>query len=131
MISTHWPLLNLSLRTPRLELRLPDETELAALAELAADGVHEPGRMPFIVPWTDCAPAERARRVVQHHWLRRGTWTPADWQLNLAVLEAGRVVGQQTLMARDFGTLRQVSSASWLGLRHQGRGIGTEMPPSS
>ncbi|MER5641064.1 GNAT family protein [Kitasatospora sp. NPDC002227] len=127
MISDHWPLLNLTLRTPRLELRLPSEPELAALADLAAEGVHEPERMPFVVPWTDRPPAERARGVVQHHWLRRGTWTPQDWALNLVVFAEGEVAGLQTLAARDFGTLRQVTSGSWLGLRHQGRGIGTEM----
>ncbi len=31
------------------------------------------------------------------------------------------------LGARDFGVVREVLTGSWLGLRHQGRGIGTEM----
>ncbi|MER7766828.1 GNAT family N-acetyltransferase [Kitasatospora sp. NPDC096140] len=123
----HWPLLGLRLNTARLELRLPDGEELAALAALAADGVHEPDRMPFIVPWTDLPPAERARSVVQHHWLRRGNWSPDDWALNLAVFEHDRVVGLQTVAARDFAVLREVTTASWLGARHHGRGIGTEM----
>ncbi|AUG79317.1 N-acetyltransferase [Kitasatospora sp. MMS16-BH015] len=127
MLTDHWPLLGLRLTTPRLELRLPDEEQLAALAELAAEGVHEPERMPFLVPWTDLPPAERARSVVQHHWLRLGTWTPADWALTLTVLRDGRVIGLQTLAAREFALLRQVSTASWLGLRHQGQGFGTEM----
>jgi RimJ/RimL family protein N-acetyltransferase len=127
MLSAHWPLLDLRLSTPRLELRLPADDELAALADLAAEGVHDPGRMPFLVPWTDLPPAERARSVVQHHWLRRGNWSPSHWSLNLAVLHGGRVVGLQTLDARDFAVLREVSTASWLGLRFQRRGIGTEM----
>ncbi|MFG2908539.1 GNAT family N-acetyltransferase [Kitasatospora sp. NPDC048286] len=127
MLTDHWPLLGLRLHTPRLELRLPDDDELAALADLAAAGVHEPDRMPFIVPWTDQPPARRARSVVQHHWLRLGNWSPHDWALNLAVLENGRVVGLQTLAARDFAVLRQVSTGSWLGARHQHQGIGTEM----
>ncbi|MEU1288193.1 GNAT family protein [Kitasatospora sp. NPDC005856] len=127
MPTDHWPLLGLRLRTPRLELRLPADGELAALATLAAEGVHDPDRMPFIVPWTDLPPTERARSVVQHHWLRLGTWSPRDWALNLAVFESGRVVGLQTLTARDFAVLRQVSTGSWLGARHQRQGIGTEM----
>lgn len=127
MLVDHWPLLGLRLSTPRLELRLPDEDELAELAELASEGVHEPDRMPFVVPWTDLPPAARARSVVQHHWLRRGNWSPDDWALNLAVFADGRVVGLQTVAARDFSVLRQVTTGSWLGARFQRQGIGTEM----
>ncbi|SEL54378.1 GNAT family N-acetyltransferase [Streptacidiphilus jiangxiensis] len=127
MLIDHWPLLGLRLTTPRLELRLPDDHELAALADLAAEGIHAPDRMPFLVPWTDLPPAQRARSVVQHHWLRRGTWSPDNWALNLAVFAEGQVVGLQTVAARDFAVLRQVRTGSWLGARHQGSGIGTEM----
>jgi RimJ/RimL family protein N-acetyltransferase len=127
MLNDHWPLLGLRLTTPRLELRLPSAEELAALADLAAQGVHDPERMPFLVPWTDLPPAERARSVVQHHWLRLGNWTPDDWVLNLAVFEDDQVVGLQTVAARDFATVREVRTGSWVGLRQQGRGIGTEM----
>lgn len=127
MLTDHWPLLGLRLSTPRLELRLPSDHELAELGELAAGGVHEPDRMPFLVPWTDLPPAARARSVVQHHWLRRGIWSPENWALNLVVFEAGHVVGLQTITAEDFAVLRQVSTASWLGTRFQRQGIGTEM----
>jgi RimJ/RimL family protein N-acetyltransferase len=127
MLIDHWPLLGLRLRTARLELRLPTGEELAELADLAAEGIHDPAEMPFTVPWTDLPPAERARSVVQHHWLRQADWTPENWALNLTVFEAGRPVGLQMLAARDFGVLREVDTGSWLGLRHHGQGIGTEM----
>ncbi|RKT18650.1 RimJ/RimL family protein N-acetyltransferase [Streptomyces sp. 1114.5] len=127
MLIDHWPLLGLRLNTPRLELRLPSGEELSELADLAAQGVHEPDRMPFYVPWTDLPPTERARSVVQHHWLRLGNWTPDNWSLNLAVFEAGQIVGLQTIAARNYATVREVATGSWLGLRHHGRGIGTEM----
>lgn len=39
MLSTHFPVLGLRLRTPRLELRPPAAGELAALASLAAEGI--------------------------------------------------------------------------------------------
>jgi RimJ/RimL family protein N-acetyltransferase len=126
-LAAHWPLLGLRLTTPRLELRLPDADELAEQADLAAEGVHEPSRMPFLYPWTDLPPAERARSVVLHHWRTLGAWTPESWSLPLVVFAGGRVVGQQGVGARDFAVLRQVGSGSWLGLRHQGRGLGTEM----
>ncbi len=83
--------------------------------------------MPFIVPWTDRPPAEVARGVVQHHWSMLGQWAPEDWQLNLSVFHAGEIVGQQTLRGRDLAVLRQVGTGSWLGRRHHGKGIGTEM----
>ncbi|MEU5989889.1 GNAT family protein [Spirillospora sp. NPDC047418] len=127
MPTEHFPLLGLRLRTPRLELRLPSPEELGALASVAAQGVHAPGTMPFMVPWTDRPPGEVARGVVQHHWLTLGQWTPDDWQLNLTVLHAGEVVGQQDLRAHDLAVLRQVGTGSWLGLRHHGKGIGSEM----
>ncbi|GAA1878721.1 GNAT family N-acetyltransferase [Actinomadura bangladeshensis] len=127
MPTEHFPLLGLRLRTPRLELRLPSPEELGALANVAAQGVHAPDTMPFLVPWTDRPPAEIARGVVQHHWLTLGQWTPDDWQLHFTVFHAGEVVGQQDLRARNLAVLRQVGTGSWLGRRHHGKGIGTEM----
>jgi RimJ/RimL family protein N-acetyltransferase len=123
----HWPLLGLRVRTARLELRLPTEEELAELAEVAARGVHEPGQRPFLTPWTDLPPEERAREVVQRQWRRRGAFTPQAWTLEFGIFEQGRPVGMQELGARDFATLREVRSSSWLGLKDQGRGIGSEM----
>jgi hypothetical protein len=43
------------------------------------------------------------------------------------VFSEGRLVGMQEMVAVDFPYLRTVNSASWLGLPHQGRGIGKEM----
>ncbi|WP_433475294.1 GNAT family N-acetyltransferase [Spirillospora sp. CA-142024] len=127
MLVDHFPLLGLRLTTPRLELRLPAPEELAALADVAAEGIHAPERMPFAVPWTDRPAAEVARGVVQHHWQTLAQWTPDDWDLDLTVFHVGEVAGQQTVRACDFAVLRQVDTGSWLGLRHQGEGIGTEM----
>jgi RimJ/RimL family protein N-acetyltransferase len=123
----HWPLVGLRVRTARLELRLPTEPELAELADLAAAGIAETGRRTFLTPWTELPPADRARAVVQSHWRQRGTWTPEDWSLEMVVFVRGRPVGLQELRADRFRILRQVSTSSWLGLDHQGRGIGTEM----
>lgn len=122
MLVDHWPLFGLRVRTGRVELRLPAPEELGALADLAAEGVHAPASMPFTVPWTDVPPQERARSVLRYYWSRLGAWTPEDWELNLAVFSDGQVVGQQSVSARGFATLREVRSGSWLALRHQGRG---------
>ncbi|MGW4305445.1 GNAT family N-acetyltransferase [Streptomyces californicus] len=123
----HWPLYGLRLRTPRLELRLPDLPLLDELSSVAAGGVHEPGRMPFSVAWTDGKPEEVGRAVFQHLLGTIAAWSARSWTLSLAVLHEGRVVGRQDLMGEDFGTLREVETGSWLGLPYQGRGLGTEM----
>ncbi|TYK53376.1 GNAT family N-acetyltransferase [Actinomadura decatromicini] len=127
MLVDHFPLVGLRLRTPRLELRLPSPEELAALADVAAEGVHDPGTMPFLVPWTDRPADEVARGVIQRHWAKLGEWTPRNWCLDLAVFHEGAVVGLQDVRARDLAVTRRVGTGSWLGRRHQGRGIGTEM----
>lgn len=127
MLIDYWPLLGLRLTTPRLELRLPQADELAALADLARGGVHDPSQMPFSSGWTDLPETERARSVVQHHWLRLGNWRPEDWSLNLAVFLGGRPVGMQAMAAKRFALVREVNTASWLGLSYQSQGIGTEM----
>ncbi|WP_116244589.1 GNAT family N-acetyltransferase [Nocardiopsis sp. FIRDI 009] len=127
MLSTYFPPAGLRLTTPRLELRLPDTEDLGRLAETAAGGVHEPDAMPFAHPWTDGTPAEVALRAVQYNLARMADMEPRRWSLNLVVVHEGTVLGVQDIGARDFAVTRQVSTGSWLGRRHQGRGFGTEM----
>ena len=122
-----WPLRHLVLRTPRLELRPDDDAGLLELAEEARLGVHPPELMPFVTPWSDAPPEERALSTLQWHWQRRAEMTPARWNVDFLVRFDARVVGTQELAAADFAVTREVSTGSWLGLRHQGRRIGTEM----
>lgn len=127
MLSDHWPLLGLRLIISRLELRLPTGEELGDLADLAAEGMHAPGSRPFLVSWPDLPPKDRASALVQRHWLHRGSWSVDDWSLDLAVFADGQVVGEQNISARDYRVVREVSTFSWLGVRHHGKGIGTQM----
>jgi RimJ/RimL family protein N-acetyltransferase len=127
MLTDLWPLFGLRLTTPRLELRVPGLDDLAALAGVAASGVHEPGVQPFAVAWTDGTPEQVARNTLQWHWAQWGSWSPDDWSLELVVLAGGEVVGTQSLSARRFATLREVGTGSWLGRAYHGRGFGTEM----
>ncbi|MEV8371185.1 GNAT family protein [Kribbella sp. NPDC056861] len=126
MLTDRWPLRNLRLTTERLVLRQPAEDELAELADLAAAGVHKPGERPFLTPWTDLEPAERAQYVLQQHWNRLGAWSPDNWALELAVFRDDLPIGLVTLKAREFAVLREVRTESWLGLAHHGKGYGTE-----
>ena len=123
----NWPLFDLRLRTPRIELHVPNLAELDELADVAAAGVHDAAVMPFAVPWTDTSPEDRARSTVQYAWRHWASWTPEDWTCSFAVVENGQVVGVQEMHARDFAITREVGTGSWLGRRFQGRGIGTQM----
>ncbi len=122
-----WPLYDLRIRTPRLELRLPTEDELAELAVVARAGVHDPDAMPFAVPWSTLPSPAFEWGFVRYHWRLRGTWEAEHWGLDLGVFLDGSPIGAQGLYAGDYARLRLVHSGSWLSRDHQGRGIGKEM----
>ncbi|SMG36346.1 GNAT family N-acetyltransferase [Agreia pratensis] len=126
MIADYWPLLDLQLMTERLVLRSPNDDELAALAGVAARGVHAPGERPYLVPWTEGTPIERAVHVAQQHWRRRGEWTPQSWELELGLFFDGQPVGMVAMRAQDFRVRREVKTESWLGIDYHRRGLGTE-----
>lgn len=122
------PLFGLTLRTPRLELRLGDAGEVHALGRLAELGIHPPDEMPFSVAWTDrIGQASFLDEFTAFHREQLAAWRPHDWNLNLLVWAAGELAGTQTLGAELFAEEREVFTGSWLGAGFQGRGIGTEM----
>ncbi|NRQ36181.1 GNAT family N-acetyltransferase [Nonomuraea sp. NN258] len=123
----NWPFFDLSVTTPRLELRLPSLDDLDELADRAAEGIHDAGSMPFAFPWSDTGPAERGRSTLQFHFRTWGELSPAAWNLAFVAVFEGEVVGTQGVQATDFPVTREVLTGSWLGRRFQGRGIGTEM----
>lgn len=116
------------LRTPRLELRLPTEDELAQLARVAQLGIHPREEMPFLIPWTDELESPSfADGFVRYHLEARSGWTPDDWRLELAVWRHGSLIGAQGIEAKNFKRERTTTSASWLALTYQRQGYGTEM----
>jgi RimJ/RimL family protein N-acetyltransferase len=118
------PLFGLRIRTPRLELRLPTESELNELYELAAAGIHPPGEMPFGVAWTD--DLTRDSFLAYHHSLRE-SWTPEAWKVDLGTWVDGVLAGVQGIGADDYAERRTIGTGSWLGDRFQAQGVGTEM----
>ncbi|MGD0247553.1 MAG: GNAT family N-acetyltransferase [Candidatus Limnocylindrales bacterium] len=122
-----WPLYDLRLRTPRLELRLPTDDDLLALARLAREGIVEEGETPFLVAWHELPSPAFERQFLLHCWRTRASWRPTSWQLGLVVLADGRPIGIQDVHADDFSIRRVVESGSWLGRAYQRQGFGTEM----
>lgn len=125
MTHPFWPLFDLRVRTPRVELRFPGDDDLIALARLAGEGIHGPDEMPFLTSWSVGEHVERS--VLQWHWRQRAAWTPDEWTLDFVVVAGDEIVGTQGMSARDFRVIRMVHSGSWLGRRHQGQGLGKEM----
>jgi RimJ/RimL family protein N-acetyltransferase len=129
-----WPVFDLCIRTPRLELR-PAHGDLAfALAALAGEGIHDPEVMPFLMPWTDVEPPELQRNSMRYFFNTWAGFRPESWSLPFAVLaldgdgNALEVVGNQSVhQAVDFPIAKTFETGSWLGRAHQGQGIGKEM----
>jgi RimJ/RimL family protein N-acetyltransferase len=121
------PILDIRIRSPRLELRIPDLEMLDELAGLAGAGIHPPETMPFAVPWTDQPSPELERATVRWHLLQLATWSPLAWSFNPAVLYHGKVIGSQGINSTNFVVTRRFTTGSWLGRAYQGQGLGREM----
>jgi hypothetical protein len=131
MLSEHWHMLWLRLNTPHLEFRHPSDQELGQLADLAAEGIHEPDQTPFPCPGAVCL-RRSGRSVVRAFGGAAALAAPRE-------LVGGRPgPGPSGLRRRPDrrpanprrSRLRdrwQASTFSWLGLRHRAGGIGTEM----
>lgn len=114
----------LRIETPRLELRLATEPELRKLFRVAEQGIHDPDFMPFAVAWTDNLDEAE---FLAYHRDTLAAWRADEWRLNLITFLDGEPIGSQGLTATGFVTTRTVTTGSWLGQAHQGRGLGTEM----
>jgi RimJ/RimL family protein N-acetyltransferase len=120
-----WPLYGLRLRIGDIELRLPNESDLAKLATLTLDPIHDPATMPFSVPWTDLPPEQRMRGTYKWHLKARAEWRPDEWRLELIAERGGVIVGTQALHGTQFSVTRQADSGSWVGRQYQRRGVAT------
>ena len=121
-----WPLFDLSVRTPALELRYATDELLLELTDMSGD-VIPPGTLPFDGDATfyDASP-NRERRWLRGQWGARSRTSPEWWVLVFAIVVDGRAVGTQEMTADAFPTVRTVSTFSWIARSHQRRGIGKE-----
>ena len=121
------PMLGLRVSAGPIELRGLSDADLVTLAEIAVRGVHDPARMPFTFPWTDADPKDLPLRFAQYHWRTRVEFGPEEWVLNLGVWHEGELLGVQGMNTKGYLVTRTGETGSWLGLEHQGRGLGTAM----
>jgi RimJ/RimL family protein N-acetyltransferase len=123
----YWPLFDLVVRTPRLTIRYLDDECGVALAALAGRGIHDPGYMPFAMPWSDAQSPDLERDALRFYWRCRAETVPDKWSLQFATFEGDVLVGSTNLLASGFPVKRTFETGSWLGREYQGQGIGTEM----
>src|SRR4051794_18300643 len=97
MYIAHWPLFGLPAQTPMVELRYPDDRDVIALAELAAEGIDARDVMAFSMPWTDDSAPLLQGLCLQPVWRTRAPWASDDWSLPIPVVAAGEMVGVQDL----------------------------------
>lgn len=127
MIGDIWPLFNLKITTPRLELRLPTDDEIAASAlAVKAHGIHG-DTIPFVVDWASTPSPEFEMGVARFHWSQRAAFAPESWNLALSAFIDGEPIGVQDIGATKFADRRSVATGSWLLKNHQGIGLGKEM----
>ncbi|AKU16957.1 GNAT family N-acetyltransferase [Luteipulveratus mongoliensis] len=125
----NYPLLDVRISTPKLELRGATDELLDELAEVVRAGKTHAEPAPYDDPMSfyEIDPDVRVAKWLQAVWRRRGKVEPDAWRLNFIVMVDGRAVGEQTLSGVQFSTLGTVASFSWLSVDERGRGLGHEM----
>ena len=127
MDPSEWPLFGLRITTPRLELRLPTDHDLAGQLTALRAGIHNDEPYPFWLPWSLDPEPQRTWNALKFHWRCRAEFSPDAFDLPFAVVIDGEIAGTQGLRATDFRRLRTVDSGSWLARPWQGNGYGLEM----
>jgi RimJ/RimL family protein N-acetyltransferase len=125
MHTPDWPLFDLRLHCRGVSLRAMRESDLPHLAVIQPDDYEHDPRAELFTGLD--LQANRRRLCYQTYWHSVGTWSPASWNLQLAVESNGEVVGVQSLEGERFGALRTVDSGSWLIRAVRGRGLGVAM----
>jgi RimJ/RimL family protein N-acetyltransferase len=127
-VTQPYPPLNLQVRTPRLVLAGATDDLLDHLIPVIRAGVVGPGPLPFDDPMSlyEDSPV-REWRWLQRIWQGRAHVDQDWWRLYFVVIVDGEPAGMQDLIGTEFAALGTVSTFSWLGPAHRGRGIGTEM----
>lgn len=121
--------LNVTVTTPRIELRGATDELLEALAPLVRAGQADADPPPFDDPMSlyEQDPDTRVQRWLQAIWRGRGHVASDFWRLYLVVLVDGQAAGMQDVIGSDFDTFGTVTTFSWLAADLRGRGFGREM----
>lgn len=124
------PPFGLTIRLGGLEMHpvrfddIPSLLDLIAGGIVSPDVVNHPMNAPFALGEDTM---QRRRESVRFWWSAWQGATPGRWMFPMTVLRDGVIVGVQDIMAADFPALRVAETGSWLGVAHQGKGVGKLM----
>ena len=124
-----YPLLDVRVSTPTLELRGATDGLLDQLADVVRSGKTHADPAPYDDPMSfyETDPDLRVAKWLRAIWRGRGRVEPDAWRLYFVVMVDDRPVGEQTVSGVNFSTLGTVTTFSWLSADHRGRGLGREM----
>ncbi len=125
----NYPLLDVRVTTPALELRGATDELLDQLADAVRAGKTHAEPAPYDDPMSfyEADPDLRVAQWLRAIWRRRGSVEPELWRVYFVVMVDGRPVGEQTVTGVQFPTLGTVTTFSWLSTDLRGRGLGREM----
>src|SRR5215472_567836 len=114
----NYPLLDVRVSTPALELRGATDDLLDELAEVVRAGKTHADPPPYDDPMSfyETDPEVRVARWLRSIWRRRGMVERDAWRLYFLVVVDGRPVGEQTVTGVHFATLGTVTTFSWLSV---------------
>ena len=130
-IDAFWPVRRIVVRSPQLELRVPNEKDLEEAARLAARGIYDPQNLYIprspVAGWSDLPSPESERAFLRYAWSALADWRPERWNLLMVAVAGDRIIGVQEIGAKDFAFSRTVSTGSWIAGDYQRQGWGTLM----
>lgn len=126
---TSYPLLDVRVSTPTLELHGATDDLLDHLADVVRAGQAHADPAPYDDPMSfyENDPDLRVATWLRAIWRGRGKVEADAWRLYFVVVVDGRPVGMQDLIGVSFSTFGTVTSFSWLSADQRGRGLGHEM----
>ncbi len=120
-----WPPFDVRLITQNVSLATTADEDLASLIGLMNEGIHEANQRPFSTTWNLIALPERNHEFVRRIWSNRAKFKAEDWVLDMTVRVNNKIVGMQSVYAKDFVVARTFVTSSWLGKNYQRQGFGT------
>lgn len=128
-LTSVFPPFGLRLRCGEVTLAATTPEHLPDLIATAKNGVYDLDSglpMPFLFDWPSLP--DQDLNMWQHVWSTWGRFSKDAWHLKLLVIVDGRAIGCQDVMNKgSFLVTRSLDTGSWIGLEHQGRGIGTRI----
>ncbi|MEU4194374.1 GNAT family protein [Kribbella sp. NPDC026611] len=124
-----YPLFDVRVSTPRLELQGASDELLFELADVVRAGKTHAEPLPYDDPISlyEPDPDLRVAKWLRAIWRGRGHVDAEKWRLYFVVVVDGRPVGMQDLCGVNFSTFGTFTTFSWLSSDLRGRGLGREM----